>query len=121
MFWLVLTASVRTRKEPAVPMNALDSGRPRWEDAAQEGAANASSRESLEPPAVRTGRGWRWAVGSVWAAAGAGTAGGEGPSPGLAKWDQSHRERADPGPLPPGARRIGLRRGPEPRHRIPLG
>ena len=55
------------------------TGPPRWDDAAQGGAADGAPRESPEPPAVRGGRGHGWAraAGGVWAAAVAGAAGGE--------------------------------------------
>src|SRR4051794_36572915 len=59
---------------------SLDTTRPRWDDAAQGGAADGAPRESSEPPPVRCRRGWCWAGGRVWAAAVAGGAGSEGSS-----------------------------------------
>src|SRR5437016_2585767 len=89
---------------------SLDSGEPRWDDAAQGGAADGAPWESPESPAVRGGRGWAWAGGGVWAAAGAGAADdGKGPSPRLFEWHQSDGGGAKSGPLPAGARRTGLR------------
>src|SRR5215217_7286830 len=59
----------------------LDTVRPRWDDAAQGGAADGASRELSEPSGVRGRCGSRWprAAGGVWAVAGAGAAGVERP------------------------------------------
>src|SRR4051812_42004204 len=53
---------------------SLDTARPRWDDAAQGGAADGAPQGPSEPPAVRGGRGCieRCTAGGVWAVAGAG-------------------------------------------------
>src|SRR4051794_36785434 len=56
---------------------SLDSGRPRWDDAARGGAADGPAPVQSEPPPVRRGRGEHWAAGGVRAPAVAGGASAE--------------------------------------------
>src|SRR5438270_646240 len=44
---------------PSPPVAALDTVRPRWDDAAQGGAADGAPWETPQPPAVRGRSGWR--------------------------------------------------------------
>ena len=96
-------------------MDHLDTRPPRWDDAAQGGAADGAPRESPEPPGsswwARLGSGWWRGVGGC---RGRGRRRAKVYAIGLSDVDHDGRRRTHVEPFRTRAARSGLRRGPEP-------